>query len=174
MELRTIYAHIFPDKSIYIGSTGKKNLNLRWGYNGSGYDKQEEVRERISFWGWGLVEHVILEQGEMTKEESLKKECDYTLQYVKEGYTVLNKYNTKDPCRYRVKEVKRVYEYVDVVSGKVYDTLREAAEDIGVSHETVRLSIIEQRGICRGKHRFEKRIKKININIEMEEEENEN
>lgn len=166
----TIYAHIFPDKSIYIGKTKEKNLNIRWGYNGGGYDNQELMRDAILFWGWNFVEHIILEQGEMSKEEALKKECDYTLEYVKKGYKVLNKYNTNNPCRYRVKKTEQIYEYIDIKSGKTYNSLREAAIDIGVSHETIRLSIIENRDICKGKHHFEKRLKEIKTCIEEEKE----
>lgn len=175
MDYYTIYAHIFPDGCVYIGKTKEKNLNIRWGYSGEKYDNQPLVRDAILLWGWNSIQHIVLEQGDMTREEVLKKECDYTLDYVSKGYHMLNKYNVYNPCRYRVKEIKHTYEYIDVISGKVYDTLRAAATDIGVSHETIRSSIIEQRSICRGKHRFEKRLKEVKTCtcIEKGEEEHE-
>ena len=163
-----IYSHIFPDGSVYVGVTKQEKKYKRWDY-GNGYTHQPEVAKQIAFWGWGCVKHEILEEGDMTKEEAYKKECDYTLKYVKEGRKVLNKYNTNNPCRYRAKEHEQEYEYVEITSGKVYDSLREAAKDIGISHETVRLSIKEGRPTKKG-YQFEKRIKKIIIVLEGEEE----
>lgn len=166
-KLRTIYAHIFPDNSMYIGQTSTKNLNIRWGYNGGGYDNQETMRKAIEFWGWGLIEHKILEQGEMTKEEVLKKECDFTLEYVNKGYKLLNKCNTENPCRYRVKHKENTYKYVDVTTGKEYKSLRAVGIDLGVSHEAVRISIKEDRPLRNG-HKIEMKI--VNINIVLEED----
>ena len=166
-KLRTIYAHIFPDNSIYIGQTSTKNLNIRWGYNGGGYDNQETVRNAIAFWGWNMIEHKILEQSEMTKEECNKKECDFTLQFVRNGYKLLNKYNTENPCRYRVKYKENTYRYIDIATGKEYKSLREVGKDLGVSHEAVRLSIKEDRPLRNG-HKIEMKIKNINIILEEE------
>lgn len=150
---RKIYIHIFPDKSVYIGQISQENLYKRFNY-GLGYDKQPEMFELIMHYGWKNVEHVILEEGMMTKEEANKKECDYTLDYFNRGFRVLNKYNIGTPRRYRSKES---YVYMDEMSGKCYDSLRAAAEDIGCSHEAVRQSVKNGKPLKSG-HKFVKKI----------------
>ena len=152
---RTIYAHIFPDKSIYIGQTSQEKLYKRFQY-GQGYDKQPEIYEKIMFWGWSNIEHVVLEEGVMTKEQCNKKECDYTIDYFNKGYNVLNKYNTVNPYRYRKKN--KEYVYIDLLTNKEYSSLRAAAADIGYSHERVRQSVTKG-DVLRGGHKFIKVIK---------------
>ena len=167
-KLRTIYAHVFPDNSIYIGQTGQEKLYMRWGY-GSNYDYNTNMKQAIAYWGWCNVKHEILEQSVMTKEECNKKECDYTMEYVKKGYKVLNTYNAVDPCRYRTKEVKQQYVYVDLSTNKAYESLRKAAKDLDCSYELVRLSVKDGRTI-KGTHKFEKRVKEIKIVYEEKED----
>lgn len=166
-KLRTIYAHVFPDNSMYIGQTSQVKLYKRWGY-GSSYDYNPAMKQAIAFWGWCNVRHEILMQEEMTKEECNKKECDITMDYVSKGYKVLNKYNAANPCRYRTKEVTQEYKYIDVSTGKTYDSLRAAAADIGCSHELVRLSAKDGR-IIKKTHKIEKRVKEIKIVYEKED-----
>lgn len=151
--VRKIYAHIFPDNSVYVGQTSQEKLYRRFNY-GMGYDKQPEVFELIMHYGWYNIEHVILFEGPMTKEEANKLECDYTLDYFNRGFRVLNKYNVNNPCRYRKKDA---YVYVDELTGKEYGSLREAAEDIGYSHERIRQSV-KTGAVLRGGHKFIKKI----------------
>lgn len=143
-KIRTIYAHIFPDKSVYIGSTSQDKLYRRFHY-GAGYANQPVVYDRIMFFGWQNTEHIILEQGMMTKDELLEKECNYTLKYAECGYEVLNKYNV-NPCRYRGGEE---YEYVDE-DGNVYRTVQEVALALGRTKQAVSAAI-KRNGKCAGK-----------------------
>lgn len=144
---RTIYAHIFPDRSIYIGQTSQEKLYRRFQY-GNGYDKQEELYNRIMFWGWSNIQHTVLECGEMTKEECNRKECEYTLDYVNKGFNVLNKYNTENPCRYRTsKNISYIYYDED---GNEYNTLEEVAKALGRTKQAVSYAI-QRNGKCAGK-----------------------
>lgn len=154
-QKRTIYAHMFPDKSVYVGSTSQEKLYKRWQY-GVGYDKQPKVYEKICMYGWKNIEHIILECGNMSSEEVLKKECDYTMDYFNKGYEVLNKYNTENPCRYRGKE-KYIY-YTE--NGEEFETGTAMADYFGVTKQSVYISI-KNGGRVKGVKVF-KRIKEDN------------
>ena len=132
-QLKTIYAHVFPDKSVYVGSTNQEQLYKRFQY-GSGYSNQPKVYEKIMQYGWKNIEHVVLERCAMTDEEKLKKECDYTLDYVNKGYEVLNTYNTNNPYRYRPKKANYIY-YTE--SGEEFDSGIELAQFLGVTKQAV-------------------------------------
>lgn len=165
-KLRTIYAHVFPDNSMYIGQTSQDKMYKRWGYGGN-YDYNPAMKQAIAFWGWCNVDHIILEQTMMTKEECNARECELTMFYVDKGVKVLNKYNAANPCRYRTKEITQEYEYIDVSTGMTYNSLRAAARDIGCSHELVRLSVKDGRFI-KGTHKVERRVKEVKIVYERE------
>ena len=135
-QKRTIYAHIFPDKSVYVGSTSQDKLYKRWQY-GTGYGKQPKIYEKICMYGWKNIEHIVLECGNMSSEEVLKKECDYTMDYFNKGYEVLNTYNTENPCRYRGRE-KYIY-YTE--NGEEFETGIAMAEYLGVTKQAVYIGI---------------------------------
>lgn len=141
VKLRTIYAHVFPDKSVYIGQTSQENLNRRWNC-GHGYRNQPRVHDAIMFYGWSNIEHEVLKRAEMTKEECNELECYITMQYVCAGYKVLNKYNAENPCRYRRKK----YHYADE-EGNTYKTMQEIADNFGVTKQAVSFAITNGRPV---------------------------
>lgn len=85
-----IYCHIFPNKKRYIGQTSN-SLSKRFGKNGSGYSRNPLIWKAILKYGWENVIHVILEEGDWTKDEINKKEQFY-----------ISKFNTLCPNGYNL------------------------------------------------------------------------
>lgn len=84
-EKWTLYLHTVPkelsgydyDKH-YIGIT-TKNINERWGKNGSGYRKQIFYNAILKY-GWENIRHEILFEN-LTKEEAFSLEKEYIKKY---------------------------------------------------------------------------------------------
>lgn len=77
----TIYMHKNKlNNKVYIGETTKKNLNDRW-KNGHGYKGCTYFNYAIEKYGWDNFEHIILEQGDWSPEEIIKKENFYIQLY---------------------------------------------------------------------------------------------
>ena len=86
-----VYIHIFPNKKVYIGITGR-NIKLRW-CRGSGYSYNKRMYNAILKYGWDNIEHKILYDN-LNKEEAEKKEIELISQYKstnsKYGYNIQN------------------------------------------------------------------------------------
>ena len=130
-----VYKLTVPNGKAYIGITKQEKLYDRFQY-GSGYDHNKEFFADILEYGWKNIKQEVLIEVE-SKEKALRKEGEYILKYQTnnkdKGY---NTYvNTKKP-----KKLIR-----NIETGEIFKSLREAAEVYGVSHETIRLAIINER-----------------------------
>lgn len=74
--------HIFPNDKKYIGIARQDRLKKRWGSNGCGYfnNRQPAIERAIKKYGWGNINHIILEKN-LSKEKSKKKEIEYIRKY---------------------------------------------------------------------------------------------
>lgn len=74
-----IYKLTVPNGKVYIGQTKNKYLSQRC-QGGLGYNKNEPLYNDILEYGWKNIQQEILEEVE-TKEEAIKRERFYILQY---------------------------------------------------------------------------------------------
>ena len=70
-----VYKHTFPNNKVYIGITGRKTIEMRWGRNGSRYHGQTYIVNAIQKYGWDNIKHEILFDN-LTKEEAEQKEIE--------------------------------------------------------------------------------------------------
>lgn len=68
-----VYRHLFPNWKSYIGITW--NTQKRFA-NGNGYSTQTKIKRAIDKYGWGNIQHEVLEYG-LTQEEAKRKEMEY-------------------------------------------------------------------------------------------------
>lgn len=137
METYKVYAHInnFNQKA-YIGIT-KRDLNTRWGKNGSGYKAQDKFYKAIQKYGWENFEHKVLASEIYAEEEALELETYYIEYYdsIENGYNILKKGIASYP---RHKPVFCITTQIK------YDSIKEAAQ----SNKLLPSDIIEN---CKGK-----------------------
>lgn len=67
----TIYLHRCPNGKCYVGMTSQKPIR-RWA-NGKGYKHNSDFSSAIEKYGWGNIEHIILEEG-LTMNDACKSE----------------------------------------------------------------------------------------------------
>lgn len=75
----TVYVHMLPNNKVYIGITGRKNLNDRW-QNGKAYRNNQHFTNAINKYGWENITHEILFSG-LTKEQAEQKEIELIALY---------------------------------------------------------------------------------------------
>lgn len=73
-----VYKHTAPNGKVYIGIT-KQSPQRRWG-NGKGYKANQHFYSAIQKYGWGNIDHEIIEIG-LSKAEAEQKEKDYIALY---------------------------------------------------------------------------------------------
>lgn len=87
----SVYIHILPNNSIYIGQT-KRSLEERW-QNGRGYKNNGFFNQQIKKYGWDNIDHLLFKDN-LTKEEADTTEQDlikfYSKNERKTGRVVLN------------------------------------------------------------------------------------
>ena len=64
-----VYKHIVPNKKAYIGVTGQKKPELRWGIEGNHYKNNIEFMKDIKLYGWNNIKHLIL-YSDLSKEDA--------------------------------------------------------------------------------------------------------
>lgn len=88
----TVYVHLLPNNSIYIGITNKNNLEDRWKH-GDGYKDNYLFHINIKKYGWDNITHLVYKTG-LTKDEAITIEKDLIQFYSKNepaiGRVVLN------------------------------------------------------------------------------------
>lgn len=57
--MASVYVHVFPNKKLYIGVTGRPPKK-RWDSKGCGYRKQTALWRAIQKYGWDNIQHIIL------------------------------------------------------------------------------------------------------------------
>ncbi len=73
----TVYRHVFPDNSVYVGITNQ-TAHKRWG-KGLGYERANpKLFRKILDFGWDSIEHQILKTG-LTENEALTTEKETIL-----------------------------------------------------------------------------------------------
>ena len=78
-KLYTLYMHKFLNGKVYIGIT-RRNILIRWGENGEGYNNQEFMSNAIRKYGWDNIEHIIIAEN-LSKEWACKLEQDLIWRY---------------------------------------------------------------------------------------------
>ena len=73
-----VYKHTSPSGKVYIGITGRENVNLRW-CNGLGYSGNRYFIAAIKKYGWNNFNHEILKSG-LTFDEA----CDFEIKFIAE------------------------------------------------------------------------------------------
>lgn len=73
-----VYKHTSPSGKVYIGITGRENVNLRW-CNGLGYSGNRYFIAAIKKYGWNSFNHEILKSG-LTFDEA----CDFEIKFIAE------------------------------------------------------------------------------------------
>lgn len=56
-----VYIHIFPNEKLYVGTTQREKVELRWRVNGSGYHGQKFIWNAIQKYGWENIKHKVIE-----------------------------------------------------------------------------------------------------------------
>lgn len=54
------YLHIFPNEKLYVGTTQREKVELRWGSNGYRYKKNKHLYSAIQKYGWENVKHQVI------------------------------------------------------------------------------------------------------------------
>ena len=122
-----VYAHIFPNKKVYIGMTGQEPKK-RWN-DGYGYIANTLMFDDIVKYGWSNIEHRILYKG-LTKERALELEM-YTIVQLRttderRGYNQLRGCNTS--FRNRMKKIVQHNKRVMCINNRtVFDNIKQAS-----------------------------------------------
>ena len=122
-----VYAHIFPNKKVYIGMTGQEPKK-RWN-GGYGYIANEPMFNDIVKYGWSNIEHRILYKG-LTRERALELEM-YTIVQLRttderRGYNQLRGCNTS--FRNRIKKIVQHNKRVMCINNRtVFDNIKQAS-----------------------------------------------
>lgn len=74
-----IYKHTSPSGKVYIGLTGRKDVNLRW-CNGLGYGSNKYFTNAIKKYGWENFQHEIIKTG-LTFDEACEWEIKLIAEY---------------------------------------------------------------------------------------------
>ena len=83
-----VYAHVNKTNGkMYIGITSRKDPNIRWGRDGSGYKENTHFYAAIQKYGWDNFEHVILRR-DLNEQEA--KDLERFL--IKDWDTMNNRY----------------------------------------------------------------------------------
>lgn len=150
----SVYKHIFPNGKIYIGVTSREP-NETWNYGHAylrkikGKYRQPLMAEAIFEYGWDSVCSVIICEG-LDKDTAYKTKHDLILKYksndINFGYNVIatDPFEKPTPEMFEHNPLKR--SVLCVETGRVYDSIKEAAKDTGAN----RAKISE---VCSGKRR---------------------
>ena len=74
-----IYKHTSPNGKVYIGLTGRKDINLRW-CNGLGYSGNKYFTNAIKKYGWENFQHEIIKT-DLTFDEACEWEIKLIAEY---------------------------------------------------------------------------------------------
>ena len=74
-----VYKHTSPSGKIYIGITGRENVNLRW-CNGTAYGYNKYFTRAIKKYGWKNFTHEIIKDN-LTEEEAYEWEIKFIAKY---------------------------------------------------------------------------------------------
>lgn len=74
-----IYKHTSPSGKVYIGLTGRKDVNLRW-CNGYGYCSNKYFTNAIKKYGWNNFQHEIIKT-DLTFDEACEWEIKFIAEY---------------------------------------------------------------------------------------------
>lgn len=78
--MTALYIHIAPNEKVYIGITGCKNPEQRWGKNGEGYKHNQYFWRAIQKYDWNNFQHIILADN-LSKEWACQLERDLIWKY---------------------------------------------------------------------------------------------
>lgn len=85
-----VYKHTSPNGKVYIGLTGRKNVNLRW-CNGLGYSGNKHFTNAIKKYGWDNFQHEIIKTDlsfDEACEWEIKLIAEYKANNPKYGYNI--------------------------------------------------------------------------------------
>lgn len=140
----TIYKHVLPDGSAYIGMTSEEKLNRRF-QSGSDNVYNQEFHNAVYELGWKQVKTERLAEIYGTWYEAHAVEIKEIQRAVAAGITLYNKEHNRPP-----KEYKRNVMGVTLIDiNRYFPTLRAAAEYIGVTSQAIGIALKENRP-CKG------------------------
>ena len=133
----TVYKHEnLETHQVYIGITEQEPV-LRWGKNGKGYRKQSKFFDAILEYGWKNFSHEILFTNIKSELEARKIETNLIVKYD----AIQNGYNSCKSTNEEILSNKRIFhqktQYIDLSTGKIYDTMATLASDLKVTTSAV-------------------------------------
>lgn len=142
-RIYSVYIHVSPNYKIYVGMTGREDINDRW-QNGNGYANNRYFYNAISKYGWDNFKHEILFDN-LTFEEANLTEMFYISYYdtynnPKKGY---NQTRGGQGCKGRVvTEEQKIHlmhmskskrPVINVTTNEKFDSIGDAGKKYGKS-----------------------------------------
>ena len=127
-----VYRHISPSGKSYIGITHQKP-NLRWRLKGQGYKQCPVFYNAILKYGWKSFKHEILFEN-LTFEDACKKEIELIKEY---NSLAPNGYNVDVGGYSGTSLKKRIIAFNQDLTCRLYDSITDAASDIGIDSSTI-------------------------------------
>lgn len=177
MDNYKVYIHITPDKKVYVGMT-QQDIKKRWKSNGAGYISNTCFYNAIKQYGWNNIEHKVLFEN-LSKEEAIKKEKELIKKYnstnIEYGYNIVDSFTTlgfhhKEESKKKMSIAKtgkslindgsfkkgrtpyNIRKVICIETGKIWDSLKQAQIDMGVSNSYLSSVCKGKRKTCKGYH----------------------